>query len=69
MAEFKIDDIVKYSFDGIPGYGIVTKVTSKKISVYDFDDEDTVTILKIKRQSSHRLCSTKANIKNSPVMN
>lgn len=30
MAEFKIDDIVKYSFDGIPGYGIVTKVTSKK---------------------------------------
>ena len=45
-AEFKIDDIVKYSFDGIPGYGIVTKVTSKKISVYDFDDEDTVTILK-----------------------
>lgn len=46
MAEFKIDDIVKYSFDGIPGYGIVTKVTSKKISVYDFDDEDTVTILK-----------------------
>lgn len=35
MPDFKIDDIVKFVVDGCQYYGKVTKVTQKKIYVYD----------------------------------